>query len=165
MKNPDFIVPPPGLFGLSDADAVADAEDAQPTAPAAAVPALSIPAFVPTVLGAPPRPAPPAWQLSLADGQTLTVTGALVLGRDPAPAGHGAATMVRVIDAARSVSKSHALVELVEGELWVTDLHSTNGVSMVLQGQRIPLDQGVRTALAAGVCLSLGEFAVQVSQA
>lgn len=193
MENPDFIVPPPGLFlPTIDDDATDDETTAKvphgatpATRPAAAVPALSIPAFVPTVLGAPPRgetpgtPGTSAWRLGLADGQTLTVTGSLVLGRDPAPVpapasvsapvsapvSGRAATMVSVIDPARSVSKSHALVELVEDELWVTDLHSTNGVSVDAHGQRTPLEPGVRTALAAGVTLSLGEFAVQVSRA
>ena len=220
MENPDFIVPPPGLFRSTDADADGDEEStarvphrnligaippapggagpvaaddgAPPTGPAmptvgavpvgvapaltpppVTAPALSIPAFVPTLLGSPtprtPQAASPAasvWRLTLADGQAIPVTGSLVLGRDPAPVTRRAATMVSVIDPARSVSKSHALVELVEGELWVTDLHSTNGVSLGdANGQRTPLDPGVRTAVTAGVSLSLGEFAVQVSRA
>ena len=220
MENPDFIVPPPGMFRSTDADADGDeestarvphrnligaippapggagpvaADDAAPptgpamptvgavpvgvapavTPPRATASALSIPAFVPQLPGSPPPRAPQAaspaasvWQLTLADGQAIPVTGSLVLGRDPAPVTRRAATMVSVIDPARSVSKSHALVELVEGELWVTDLHSTNGVSFGdANGQRTPLDPGVRTAVTAGVSLSLGEFAVQVSRA
>ena len=145
------------------------------SAPAVSIPAVSIPAFVPTLLGSPPRTPPTGaagppvallWQLTLADGQVIPVTGSIVLGRDPAPVTRRAATMVSVIDPAKSVSKSHALVELVAGELWVTDLHSTNGVSSCdADGRRTPLDPGVRTAVTAGVSLSLGEFAVRVSQA
>ncbi|POH65758.1 hypothetical protein C3B60_12905 [Cryobacterium zongtaii] len=149
-------------------------------APPGAAPVLSIPAFVPTFPGSPPPRTPlPAvapqraaasqaasvWQLTLADGQTIPVTGSLVLGRDPAPVTRRAATMVSVIDPARSVSKSHALVELVDGELWVTDLHSTNGVTVGdVHGERTPVNPGVRTAMGAGVSLSLGEFVVQVSR-
>ncbi|POH61989.1 hypothetical protein C3B59_15610 [Cryobacterium zongtaii] len=147
--------------------------------PPVVAPVLSIPAFVPTFPGSPPRTPLPTvapqraaasqaasvWQLTLADGQTIPVTGSLVLGRDPAPVTRRAATMVSVIDPARSVSKSHALVELVDGELWVTDLHSTNGVTVSdVHGARTPVTPGVRTAMGAGVSLSLGEFAVQVSR-
>lgn len=176
MENPDFIVPPPGLFGPPDAPAGADAVDpAPPTGPAASIPALSIPAlsipaFVPTVLGAPPRtgaptPAVAAWRLSLADGQVITLTGALVLGRAPAPVTRCQATLVSVIDPARSVSKSHALVELVDGAVWVTDLYSTNGVSLVdPHGERLPLDPGLRTALTSPHRLWLGEFTVDVAR-
>ncbi len=184
------IPPAPGGAAPTVTDDAAPTGPAMPTvvvapegvapvvSPPVAAPAVSIPAFVPTLLGSPSRtpptgtarppavPAVPVWQLTLADGQAIPVTGSLVLGRDPAPVTRRAATMVSVIDPARSVSKSHALVELVEGELWVTDLHSTNGVSFGdANGQRTPLDPGVRTALAAGVSLSLGEFAVQVSRA
>lgn len=228
MENPDFIVPPPGLFAPRNSDdestakvapkkplgvvppaSVGEApaaDAAPPTGPAPTVPALAIPAFVATPLGAPPRapaapagivvpeavvpeavvleavvleaavpvavvpdaviPDPASWQLVLADGQSIPVTGSIVLGRDPAPVTRRAATMVSVNDPARSVSKSHALVELIDGDLWITDLHSTNGVSIVdRSGERTPLDPGIRTALVAHQTLSLGEFTVAVTQA
>ena len=244
MENPDFIVPPPGLFAPRDSDdeattrvphpkplevippvsvsaaphADTSADDsaadgnaaAPPTGPAPTVAALSIPAFVATPLGAPPRApaaapaAPPepvlpvavalpgsalpgtvmidvvpaavraaeattvgtGWLLVLADGQSVPVTGSIVLGRDPAPVTRRAATMVSVQDPARSVSKSHALIELIDGVLWITDLHSTNGVSLVdAHGERTPLDPGIRAALTDRQSLALGEFTVDVSRA
>lgn len=236
MENPDFIVPPPGLFAPRDSDdeatarvphakplgvvppaAVSGAPDADdddnaapPTGPAPTVAVLSVPAFVATPLGVPPRapsapPAAPAaatedvaapdavalpgsalpgtvmidivpaavpaavatgWLLVLADGQSIPVTGSIVLGRDPAPVTRRAATMVSVQDPARSVSKSHALIELIDSTLWITDLHSTNGVSLVdASGERTPLDPGIRAALTDRQSLALGEFAVDVTKA
>ncbi|PXA67934.1 hypothetical protein CTB96_14820 [Cryobacterium arcticum] len=106
------------------------------------------------------------WLLELADGQSVAVTGSIVLGRDPAPVTRRAATMVSVQDPARSVSKSHALIELIDGALWITDLHSTNGVSLVdAHGERTPLDPGIRAPLTGRQSLTLGEFTVDVSRA
>ena len=107
------------------------------------------------------------WQLRLADGQRMPVTGSLVFGRDPSPVTRRASTMVSVVDPARSVSKSHALVELsADDTLSITDLHSTNGVSLVgADGQRTILDPGIRTPVPAGTRLLLGEFAVEVTRA
>jgi hypothetical protein len=143
---------------------------APPTAPHTITPAAP-PTAPHTITPAAPPAAPPAtragWTLRLADGQTVPVTGSLVLGRDPAPVTRRAATMVSVQDPAFSVSKSHALVELsASGELTVTDLHSTNGVSLAdAAGQRLPLDPGIRTVLSDGAHLLLGEFGVEVSRA
>jgi len=137
----------------------------------------AIPVFVPTMRGVAPRPAAGgavvaparvlgAWSVRLADGQVLPVTGSIVLGRDPAPVTRRASTMVSVSDPALSVSKSHALVELSgDGELFVTDLHSTNGVAVIgASGTRQDLAPGIRTMLPAGSRLMLGEFAVDVAR-
>ena len=149
----------PAPSNTPPAPSAADSAAAPPTAPQAITPAA------PRVT--PPVAAATGWTLRLADGQAVPVTGSLVLGRDPAPVTRRAATMVSVKDPALSVSKSHALVELsASGELTVTDLHSTNGVSLAdAAGQRVPLDPGIRTVLAAGARLLLGEFAVDVQHA
>ncbi|WP_130179093.1 FHA domain-containing protein [Cryobacterium sp. SO1] len=107
------------------------------------------------------------WQLRLADGQRMPVTGSLVFGRDPSPVTRRPSTMVSVVDPARSVSKSHALVELsFDDDLSVTDLHSTNGVSLIgADGSRVELEPGIRTPLPADTRLMLGEFAVEVTRA
>ncbi|WP_162942863.1 FHA domain-containing protein [Cryobacterium soli] len=147
------------------------AGQAAPPAPSVAASAAAPPTAPHTITPAAPPAAPPAtragWTLRLADGQTVPVTGSLVLGRDPVPVTRRAATMVSVQDPAFSVSKSHALVELsASGELTVTDLHSTNGVSLAdAAGQRLPLDPGIRTVLSDGAHLLLGEFGVEVSRA
>jgi hypothetical protein len=136
-----------------------------------AAPADAAPADAARVDAAPAEAAPAqtvtGWHLRLADGQRMPVTGSLVLGRDPAPMTRRPSTMVSVVDAARSVSKSHALVELsADDTLSVTDLHSTNGVSLIgADGQRTILDPGIRTPVLAGTRLMLVEFAVAVTRA
>lgn len=129
------------------APAPESAAPAEPTvpAPAASAPAASAPA------ASAPAQSVTGWHLRLADGQRMPVTGSLVLGRDPAPVTRRASTMVSVVDPARSVSKSHALVELsADDTLSVTDLHSTNGVSLVgADGRRTILGPGIGTPVRA----------------
>lgn len=156
MDTSGFIVPPPGLI-----PARRD-ETAAPAAPIAA----PFPVFVPTPLGA-ARAADAAWRLTAADGQELGLTGALVFGRSPSPVAlRPLATLVPVVDAAKSVSKTHAVVDVDGTGLAVTDLHSTNGVSVIHpDGTRTDLEPGGRAVLTDGCTLRLGEFAIGVRRA
>lgn len=154
MDRPDFIIPPPGLLPTR-------AEDTRPPSPAT-VSADAIPAFVPTPIGA--RATGTTWRLVLADGQHITVAGSLVLGRDPAVADHPLARPVAVTDPAKSVSKTHAIIDREGSGLLVTDLHSTNGVTVTgRDGNRTVLEPGERVALPAGARLLLGEFGIDVA--
>ena len=155
--------PPVGAAPGIAAPGFAAPGNAAPTfaAPVDAAPSLAVP------VDAVPAQTVTGWQLRLADGQRMPVTGSLVFGRDPSPVTRRASTMVSVVDPARSVSKSHALVELsADGDLSITDLHSTNGVSLVgADGSRTELDPGIRTPVLAGTRMMLGEFAVEVTRA
>lgn len=144
--------------------------------PISAVPVSAVPVVVAPVSAAPvsapeghsaPAQTVTGWQLRLADGQRMPVTGSLVFGRDPSPVTRRPSTMVSVVDPALSVSKSHALVELsAADDLSVTDLHSTNGVSLIgADGSRVDLEPGIRTPVSANTRLMLGEFAVEVTRA
>lgn len=156
MDSSGFIVPPPGLI---------PARPEQTAAPASPI-APAFPVFVPTPLGA-VRAAGASWRLTLADGQELDLAGALVFGRSPAPVNaRPHATLVPVVDAAKSVSKTHAIVDIDGAGLAVTDLHSTNGVSVIHpDGSRTDLEPGGRAALPDGCSLRLGEFAIDVRRA
>ena len=92
------------------------------------------------------------------------MTRALVFGRSPSPVTlRPDATLVPVVDAAKSVSKTHAIVDVDGAGLAVTDLHSTNGVSVTHpDGSRDDLEPGGRAALPDGCTLRLGEFAIDV---
>lgn len=93
--------------------------------------------------GAEEAPAPIGWSLALPSGEVVAVAAAaLVLGRNPRAAESGV-QYVAVTDDARTVSKEHARL-VWDGAAWtITDLGSTNGVSL--------LDaSGVEQALAAG---------------
>lgn len=169
MDRPDFIVPPPGLI---------PSRVGERTVPAASIAPASFPVFVPGPLGGarpaaavhaqpPPRDdAPPGWWLTFADGQRVEATVALVIGRDPAPvATRPHATLQPVTDAAKSVSKTHAIIDMDGDRLSVTDLNSTNGVIVTEpDGTQTDLEPGGRAQLRAGARLMLGEFVIDVGR-
>jgi len=174
--KPYLIVPPPGLI----APATPPAE-----VPVAAEPYIAPPSVVvesgthrmsPAVARTPPplldhaqsdtitiRPTV-AWRLDLPHGlPSVAVTGTAVLGRNPAAiAAIPDAALVSIADPAKSVSKTHLLVE-VDGEgLWITDLDSTNGtVTVSPTGVQLVLEPRVRSRVADGSAVSLGEFTMR----
>ena len=166
MEHEGFIVPPPGL--------IPDTVEAPPR-PAPEVPPAAFPTFRPVAPAAPPQPVVPAaeavphgpWILALDDGQRFRVGGSIVLGRDPAPLPvRPHAALVPVVDPAKSVSKTHAIIDLEGAELSITDLHSTNGVLVTgAQGAEHDLAPGERVVLAPGDRVELGSFAVRVERA
>lgn len=100
------------------------------------------------------------WYLVLEDGTRLPLTGeAVVLGRNPdAVPGE---QQLAVPDRTRTLSKTHARLDL-QGEEWrLTDLHSTNGVVLVADdGTETLLDPG-ESVMGTGRFI-LGEVALQV---
>jgi hypothetical protein len=166
----DFIVPPPGL--------VPDAP--QPAEPERTVRAPDRPAFRPTTPVVPPVPpgtpgVPPvrrpgprtAWRLRSDGGDGFTVSARVVVGRDPRAAGAAAgARPVAIDDPARSLSKTHALLEVVDDRLLATDLGSTNGVRIWPEGEdAIELEAGRPTSVPEGAVLLLGDVAFLVDRA
>ncbi len=142
-----------------------------PAAPSIAPPPPAAPVAEPdndeTRIVAPRHAAVATWKLSLPDGQTVSVTGALFIGRNPTrAAGDIDGDLLPVADTTKSVSKTHAVVEVLDGALWVTDLNSTNGVFVTAPDtddvQAVPME---RTPVPAGSDIELGEFIIQVEQA
>ncbi|NYD67224.1 DUF5684 domain-containing protein [Agromyces atrinae] len=71
------------------------------------------------------------WRLVLDDGTSFDLTGArVVLGRNPAAA-DSSEQRLPVPDKTRTLSKTHARLELDDGRWSITDLRSTNGVLVV----------------------------------
>lgn len=100
------------------------------------------------------------WHLVLEDGTRLPLTGeAVVLGRNPDAA--PGEQKLAVPDRTRTLSKTHARLDL-QGEEWrLTDLHSTNGVVLVADdGTETLLDPG-ESVMGTGRFI-LGEVALQV---
>lgn len=158
-----LIAPPPGISPIPGV-----AAPAAPPAPSAAAPAAP-PAWS-AAPAAPPAPSAPAyaplavdddddddevgativvdrkpraqWHLVLADGGVLPVVDDIVvLGRKPLE-GSGAQSL-SVPDTTRTLSKTHAKLELLQGRWIVTDLNSTNGVIVVrADGTEDLLDEG-----------------------
>lgn len=130
-----LITPPPGLLPPPPPSASPPAQAPAPlhtgTAP---VPTRGFATPAPgAVFGGPlagdaPRPA----VLVLQDGRRLPIEGDLLLGRAPVARDDlGEVVPVPVTDAARSVSKTHALLRADAGRVLVQDLGSTNGTWIV----------------------------------
>ncbi|MBS1908221.1 MAG: FHA domain-containing protein [Actinobacteria bacterium] len=75
----------------------------------------------------PPRPSGERWALVLDDGSRLPLTAAsIVLGRNPVAA--PGVQALRIPDATRTLSKTHARLDRAGSGWTLTDLNSTNGV-------------------------------------
>ena len=114
------------------------------------------------------RPAPTAASvvLVLDSGERLDLESTLVIGRAPALRDGDEHPVFAWADLGRSLTKTHALLEWQGSVLWVTDLGSTNGSSLVApDGTRQPLVPGLRGPAAPGWTIELGErtLAVQPS--
>jgi hypothetical protein len=143
-----------------------------PQAPGQAVPqALGQPASAASAAPSEAQPLEPArprtrrpghWELALPGGQNVTATArTIVLGRKPA-GGDPAVQYVTVDDATRTVSKEHARIQWA-GDGWtITDLGSTNGVTVIAaDGSEQRLASGataplVRRFLLGDAVLELG---------
>lgn len=116
--------------GLAVADLASQPGPPDPWAPRPA-PALtarapSVDDVEVTVKSEPPTFAP--WTLALDDGRVFVVRArSVVVGRRPAALVPGVQALA-VADATRTLSRTHARLDLVEGIWRVTDLGSTNGV-------------------------------------
>lgn len=174
----DFIVPPPGL--VPDAPQPAEPErtvrvpDRIPAFRPATPVVPPVPVTPPVPLGAQPvppavrRPGPrTAWRLRADGGEPVAVAGRVVLGRDPrATDATAGADTIAVDDPARSLSKTHALLEVVDDRLLATDLDSTNGVRVWPEGEEaIELEPGRATSVPEGAVLLLGDVAFLVERA
>jgi len=106
------------------------------------------------------------WQLRLPDGRAFDLPAALVVGRNPvAPSTAPGALALPLDDPWRSVSKTHAMIELRDGIPWLTDLHSTNGTTLTNsagEAQQCPPQAAV--PVADGWRIGFGEFTVTVSR-
>tara|TARA_R110002124_G_scaffold62804_9_gene171564 strand:- start:1718 stop:2434 length:717 start_codon:yes stop_codon:yes gene_type:complete len=107
----------------------------------------------------------PQWRLTLPDGQEVSAHNTILLGRDPAPAAAWPeATLLAVDDVAKSVSKTHAALELTAGgQLVVHDLNSTNGVFVQHPGSaEIVVEPGHPELVEPGTLLGFGEFSIAI---
>ena len=118
-------------------------------------------------LSAPRHSSPPAWCLVLPTGQSVPFASVVIIGRDPiANAAWPGATLLPALDPAKSLSKTHALLEIDAGSLWVHDLASTNGVFVAAHGiDAVKVEPGTRVVVPDGAEVELGEFIVTVLRA
>jgi hypothetical protein len=105
------------------------------------------------------------WSLETEAGDHIALTGSTaLLGRNPEPSGEDdAAQLVKLIDPGKTVSKTHARIDL-GGDTWtITDLHSTNGVTLTTEdGAEHEVEANVPTPLSER--FQLGDFVLRISQ-
>ena len=92
------------------------------------------------------------------DGPRGEQGGGGVRGRHPARG--GGARVVAVRDETLSLSKTHFEVVVESGIAWLTDRHSTNGVTIVRSGARIVATPGERVQLVPNDVLEMGDRTV-----
>jgi hypothetical protein len=104
------------------------------------------------------------WVLSPDGGSDVRLSQAVVLGRNPsAPPSAAHAIAVAVNDPNRSVSKTHALIELREGLPWVTDLNSTNGTTLTNEvGEAVVCVPGSAVPAGDNWLIGLGEYSLRL---
>ena len=177
MEKPGYITPPPGL--------IPSAPQTESTTAPMPERARDLPVFVPTPPGMPvappaetfaaePQPVelePPAapasqWSLLLHDGSLVQLAGTMLLGRDPARLpGWESASLVKLNDPDKTVSKTHAGMDTTDGSLTVVDLESTNGVAVTAPGgEPVPLTPGLPHVVTNGSTVLFGSYAVVASR-
>ena len=102
--------------------------------------------------------------LRLDTGDVINVTSAVVLGRNPVPAGMWAqADVVPVVDPNFSISKTHLAVRVDGQYMFVTDLGSTNGTSVVApDGSRTHVLAGAMVPVTKGYSIVFGDRRLEV---
>jgi hypothetical protein len=129
-------------------------------APEAQSPLPPLPAAAPPA--APALTAEGPLTLVLDSGQRVSLSGGLLIGRNPSNAvGSIQHELLALPDLSRTLSKTHALIEWAGGEIWVTALGSTNGTALLGTAERDAageaLPAGIRTPVPERWTLALGD--------
>lgn len=106
----------------------------------------------------------PTWTLTAAGRTVPLVADVVILGRQPSPdPAYPRAQLVVVDDRTRTVSKTHARLELKPDGWQVTDLHSTNGVLIpTLMGTEEEIGPG--SPVPAGDRFRLGDAQITLTR-
>ncbi|MDQ0373472.1 RDD family protein [Cellulomonas humilata] len=105
-----------------------------------------------------------AAEIELGDGQRVTIARTALVGRNPAS--DADVQLVRVVDPARSVSKTHLQIGVEPGGVWIADRGSTNGTVVTLpDGAQVVcrVDQQVR--LRVGSTVTFGDCSLRLTRA
>lgn len=102
---------------------------------------------------------PRAMKLTFDDGQVHTISGVVLVGRNPAgAAGETVDELIPFADMGRSVSKTHLHLTVDSSGVWVTDRNSTNGSALTPKGgERQRLEPGQPVLAAPGATVHFGD--------
>lgn len=113
----------------------------------------------------PSGPATPAVRLAdlvFAQGTRVELVATRVLlGRNPST-DDPTVQVLRIPDEGRAVSRNHALLELVEGRWYITDLRSTNGTRAVMGDHDVLLPAGRQVEVRGAFRIGGYEAAIEV---
>ncbi|PRB57538.1 RDD family protein [Microbacterium sp. MYb45] len=138
------------------APAAAPAAAAPATAPATAAPATADDDLEETRISIPGHRLVFTWD----DGTRIPVSRRTVFGRNPAP--EEGVVVVPVRDETLSLSKTHFEAAAETSGGWILDRHSTNGLTLVREGQRISCPAGQRVPIKLGDVIEIGDRVVMV---
>jgi len=101
----------------------------------------------------------PTFVLQFSTGESYTVVGSGLAGRNPRPEpGEVVDHLVTIVDPGRSVSKTHLEFGQTDGVFWVSDRFSGNGtVIHGDDGERRACAPGRRYPITRGTRIELGE--------
>lgn len=105
------------------------------------------------------RPTVPRFVLQFSTGESVTVAGSGLIGRNPtAEPGEYFDNLVRILDLTRSVSKTHLEFGCEQGEFWLSDRYSGNG-TILRPPERTAsrAEPGKRYRVTRGSRIDLGE--------
>ena len=157
-------VPIPGLAPALSAAPMPLAPGSAPTsipAPAPAPASAAMPA-TPSIPSAPAVGPRAALYFENGSSIDLAIPGKAVLGRNPSSDDPGV-MRVRVPDTTDTISRTHAMLEIAGGRMWVTDLNSTNGTEVIAEGSAVRLARGQRREVPFGARIMLGSTALSVT--
>lgn len=106
----------------------------------------------------------PAWVLKSDQHPQVDVPVVTVIGRVPSSQGNNALAEIAIVDVARSLSRTHALLEPHTDVLRVTDLGSTNG-SWVVRQRNAKLAHNQPVDLPEGTRVKFGDIEFTVEKA
>jgi hypothetical protein len=104
------------------------------------------------------------WEMELPDGRNVQIRETVVVGRHPSPPSDTpTAASVSLVDHTKSVSKTHAMLHVRDGMVWITDLHSTNGTVLTNPtGEIVVSTAGNPMPAGDGWQVGFGDYVVQL---
>lgn len=104
--------------------------------------------------------APPHLRLvPLTGGQAIALSDIALVGRAPENISrYSAAEVIRLTDSSRTVSKTHACIVPMADGAWISDLHSTNGTRVIMDGVLTRLLPDVPVPVLPGTTIYFGSI-------
>ncbi|WP_159813143.1 FHA domain-containing protein [Actinomyces sp. zg328] len=95
----------------------------------------------------------------LTGGQAIALNDIALVGRAPENISrYNAAEAIRLADSSRTVSKTHACIVPMANGAWISDLHSTNGTRVIMDGVLTRLLPDVPVPVLPGTTIYFGSI-------